>query len=1076
MATFLTFCVLITTFFITVLGVEADKGELRTLKRQKREWIIPPKRLFENVDYTNDKSIAKIRSDEETRENIIYSLLGPAADEGLFSVGKKDGLVKIHGILDRETVAFYDLKGRASLRNGTLVERDLDLKIIVLDQNDNPPEFKVQVSGSVEELSEEGTHIISITAIDADEQGTPHTEIVYDVIQQEPAGERMFTIIRSSGEIKVRINTLDRETHETYRLIITGTDMKGAKSDATNRPLTGTGTVIITVSDVNDNIPILEESSYEGSVEENIMHVEVVRIKAIDLDKIYTENWEAVYTIISGNEAGYFNISTDRKTNEGILMVTKELNYEELKEVNLKVVVRNKAEYHKSVVIGKHQTYPIKINVLNVPEAPHFQPAVKVIYISENSKTIDLKRVIAIYKATDSDTLLTATNVRYVKGQDIDNWVNINHTTAEIRLNKYPDRESKYLINGTYYITVLAITDGFSAKTATGTVAIQVEDYNDHCPILNNIVTMLCYGSSVVYVSATDGDNFPNAEPFEFILATKGTKEKWSVEHLNATTSILRSQEILWPGRYSVEMEVKDQQGKTCEVQKLQVSVCKCTEAQVCIPMRQTGKGTVLGAGGVLALLLGILLLLLIPMLLLMCECGGAAAGGRFQAFPFEQKQQLITYHTEGQGEDKELSLLSQVPVNVNGGSFGQQELALIPQVPVNVNGGSFGQQVSGWEAHEYWRKYGWKTREEYLNYLWHLKQTGIIGHYDFFTESTLNSMALSEAFLSEYYATKTWEIMNQEASMNHLLVSSYEDCISVTSSFDDSSYLHEENNLDFLDDLGPPFRRLAEICCGSAIKLEVSSTPTPAKTISSSSQEGVKVEDVVDVVHNEATSVSASSSSSTTQVTTTNYAENISSGSVTSAATVGQTLLVQQPTVYLSSTPMYVVEQQCQPALFLASGPILGVQERNMVLVEKGATNIAVASQNTLPRLGLQQANTRVMVDPGIGGTVVHGFSGHSEPQGTASGTFRVVESRRVESTEPVHVVQSSSHSSISKSQSMQAKGQSGGSLALGNASGFPSALSMSQKDVSNGGTHKEVLEERVSVVKKSFQSSSTS
>lgn len=43
-----------------VLGVEADKGELRTLKRQKREWIIPPKKLFENVDYTNEKFIAKV--------------------------------------------------------------------------------------------------------------------------------------------------------------------------------------------------------------------------------------------------------------------------------------------------------------------------------------------------------------------------------------------------------------------------------------------------------------------------------------------------------------------------------------------------------------------------------------------------------------------------------------------------------------------------------------------------------------------------------------------------------------------------------------------------------------------------------------------------------------------------------------------------------------------------------------------------------------------------------------------------------------------------------------------------------
>lgn len=62
---------------------------------------------------------------------------------------------------------------------------------------------------------------------------------------------------------------------------------------------------------------------YEGSVEENAVHVEAIRIKAVDKDQIYTENWEAVYTIISGNEVGHFNIITDPKTNEGIIIVAK---------------------------------------------------------------------------------------------------------------------------------------------------------------------------------------------------------------------------------------------------------------------------------------------------------------------------------------------------------------------------------------------------------------------------------------------------------------------------------------------------------------------------------------------------------------------------------------------------------------------------------------------------------------------------------------------------------------------------------------------------------------------------------
>lgn len=53
------------------------------------------------------------------------------------------------------------------------------------------------------------------------------------------------------------------------------------------------------------------------------MNVEVLRIKAIDLDLMYSDNWLAVFEFVSGNEAGFFSITTDSKTNEGIIMVRK---------------------------------------------------------------------------------------------------------------------------------------------------------------------------------------------------------------------------------------------------------------------------------------------------------------------------------------------------------------------------------------------------------------------------------------------------------------------------------------------------------------------------------------------------------------------------------------------------------------------------------------------------------------------------------------------------------------------------------------------------------------------------------
>lgn len=50
-----------------------------------------------------------------------------------------------------------------------------------------------------------------ITATDADEENTPHSEIGYSIMQQDPNGMQMFRMESSSGEVKVRMNTLDRE-------------------------------------------------------------------------------------------------------------------------------------------------------------------------------------------------------------------------------------------------------------------------------------------------------------------------------------------------------------------------------------------------------------------------------------------------------------------------------------------------------------------------------------------------------------------------------------------------------------------------------------------------------------------------------------------------------------------------------------------------------------------------------------------------------------------------------------------------------------------------------------------------
>lgn len=81
------------------------------------------------------------------------------------------------------------------------------------------------------------------------------------------------------------------------------------------------------------------------------------------------------------------------------------------------------------------------------------------------------------------------------------------------------------------------------AKTATGTIAIQVEDFNDHCPTLTSQIQTLCIPEDAVIVNAKDEDFPPNGSPFTFEMIPEGTQGKWQVEHFNGeenTVNILK--------------------------------------------------------------------------------------------------------------------------------------------------------------------------------------------------------------------------------------------------------------------------------------------------------------------------------------------------------------------------------------------------------------------------------------------------------------------------------------------------------------------------------------------------------
>ncbi|XP_062404013.1 cadherin-1-like [Sardina pilchardus] len=115
------------------------------LHRRKRDWIIPPISVTENYKGPFPHRIVQIESSLKKETDIVYSLTGPGADKdpkGLFTIHHISGWIEVTQGLDREKQDKYNLTARADVRGRPdISEEPAAIIVIVIDQNDNSPEF-----------------------------------------------------------------------------------------------------------------------------------------------------------------------------------------------------------------------------------------------------------------------------------------------------------------------------------------------------------------------------------------------------------------------------------------------------------------------------------------------------------------------------------------------------------------------------------------------------------------------------------------------------------------------------------------------------------------------------------------------------------------------------------------------------------------------------------------------------------------------------------------------------------------------------------------------------------------------
>ncbi|XP_010641671.1 desmoglein-3 [Fukomys damarensis] len=794
-------------------------------RRYKREWIKFATPCREREDNSKRNPIAKITSDFQKTQKITYRISGVGIDQppfGIFIVDPNTGEINITAIVDREETPSFLITCRALNALGHEVEKPLILTVKILDVNDNAPVFSQSiVKGEIEENSASNSLVMILNATDADEPNHLNSKIAYKIVSQEPSGTPMFLISRNTGEVHTLSNALDREQFSSYRLVVSGADQDGAG-------LSTQCECDIKVKDVNDNFPVLKHPQYSARIEENTVNSDLLRFQVTDWDEEYTDNWLAVYFFTSGNEGKWFEIETDPRTNEGILKVIKPLDYEQIQNMQFSIAVKNKAEFHRSVVSQYQvQPTPVIIQVINVKEGISFRPASKTFTVKKgiSSKKL-INYIVGTYQAIDEDTNTASSSVRYVMGRNDGNLLTIDSKTAQIKFVKNIARDSTFIVNKTITAEVLAI-DEITGKTATGTVHVEVPGFNDNCPPVLLEKDEICSSSPSVTVSARTLERDRYMGPYRFSVEEQPLKLPvvWRITSLNATSALVKAQQQLSPGVYRVPLTVTGNEEQKCESSEtLTLTVCQCDDRGSCRasntdphiqPQRQLSR---LGPNAIGLILLGLLLLLLVPLLLLTCDCQrgptGGVAGG-FIPVPDGSEGTIHQWGIEGaQPEDKEITNICVPPITTNG-----VDIVESSEVCTNTyTGGTVVDGVSGMEL----TKVG-AAASGFGSAAGHLGlETMRTRHSTGGTLKDYAEGAININFLDSYFSQKAFACAEEEG------VQETNDCLLIydDEGIDDApdspvgslgccSFIVDDPDDSFLDSLGPKFKKLAEISLG---------------------------------------------------------------------------------------------------------------------------------------------------------------------------------------------------------------------------------------------------------------------
>ncbi|KAI1229464.1 Protocadherin gamma-A7, partial [Lamprotornis superbus] len=223
--------------------------------------------------------------------------------------------------LDREEAAFHELVLRAMDGGDPARTGTARIRVIVVDANDNAPVFRqAEYTVRVPEDVPVGSTLITVQATDADEGLNGEVEYSFKKITEKSS--QIFQLDSDTGAISL-LQSLDFEKGDSYELEVQAHDGGG---------LFDTTKVVITVTDVNDNVPEISVRSALSEISEDAPSGTVVALLHVR-DKDSGANGEVRCSLDGG-----VPFRLEKSYDDYYRVVTaRELDREQVSEYNLTV-------------------------------------------------------------------------------------------------------------------------------------------------------------------------------------------------------------------------------------------------------------------------------------------------------------------------------------------------------------------------------------------------------------------------------------------------------------------------------------------------------------------------------------------------------------------------------------------------------------------------------------------------------------------------------------------------------------------------------------------------------------------